>query len=198
VFKEDFMKKVEIESQRYLLDDFFKVQEAYLRFEKFNGTMSETMRRLNFERGDSVAVLVYNLDTQKLLLIEQFRYPAYPKGPGWIIETIAGIQDEGESPEQTARREAKEETGLEVEAVEFIASFYPSPGGCSERIYLYYVEISGEKANYNETGGLASENENIHTLELSMEDALNGIRNGTIQDGKTILGIYWLQNRFLK
>ena len=192
------MKKVEIESQRYLLEDFFKVEEAYLRFEKFDGTMSETMRRLNFERGDSVAVLVYNLDTQKLLLIEQFRYPTYPKGPGWVIETIAGMQDGDEPPEETARRETNEETGLEVEAVEQIASFYPSPGGSSERIHLYYVEISGEKANYNKIGGLASENENIRTLELSLEEALQGVQKGTIQDGKTILGIYWLQNRFLK
>jgi ADP-ribose pyrophosphatase len=192
------MKKVEIESQRYLLEDFFKVEEAYLRFEKFDGTMSETMRRLNFERGDSVAVLVYNLDTQKLLLIEQFRYPTYSKGPGWVIETIAGMQDGDEPPEETARRETNEETGLEVEAVERIASFYPSPGGSSERIHLYYVEISGEKAKYNKIGGLTSENENIRTLELSLEEALQGIQNGTIQDGKTILGIYWLQNRFLK
>ncbi|MFT3891489.1 MAG: NUDIX hydrolase [Anaerolineales bacterium] len=147
------MKKVEIVSQRYLLDDFFKVEEAYLRFEKFDGTMSESMRRLNFERGDSVAVLVYNLDTQKLLLIEQFRYPTYPKGPGWVIETIAGMQDGQEPPEETARREANEETGLEVEAVERIASFYPSPGGSSERIHLYYVEISGKRRNTTKPAG---------------------------------------------
>jgi ADP-ribose pyrophosphatase len=192
------MKKVEIESQRYLLEDVFRVEEVFLRFEKFDGTMSDTVRRLNFDRGDSVALLVFNLDTQKLLLINQFRYPTYAKRPGWITEIIAGIRDEGESPEETARREAQEETGLEVEKVEFIASFYPSPGGSSERIYLYYVEISGEKAKYNEIGGLLAENENIRTIEMSLEEALEGIQNQTIQDGKTIMGIYWLQNRLLK
>lgn len=192
------MKKVEIESQRYVLQDVFRVEEVYLRFEKFDGTMSDTIRRLNFDRGDSVALLVFNPDTQKLLLVNQFRYPTYVKGPGWITETVAGIRDEGESPEETARREAQEETGLEVEKVELIASFYPSPGGSSERIYLYYVEIAGEKAMYNETGGLLDEGENIRTVELSLEEALEGIQNGTIQDGKTILGIYWLQNRLLE
>jgi nudix-type nucleoside diphosphatase (YffH/AdpP family) len=192
------MKKVEIESQRYLVQDVFRVEEAYLRFEKFDGTMSDTIRRLNFDRGDSVAVLVYNLDTKKLLLIEQFRYPTYHKGPGWIIETIAGIVDEGEPPEETARREAHEETGLNVEKVELIASFYPSPGGCSEQIYLYYVEISGEKAKYHKVGGLLAENENIRTLELSVEEVLEGIRKGEIRDAKTIMGIYWLENRLLK
>lgn len=193
------MKKVEIESRRYLLEDVFKVEEAYLRHENFDGTMSGTIRRINFERGNSVAVLVYNLDTKKLVLLNQFRYPAYVEnGPGWITEVIAGIIDSGETPEESARREAQEETGLEVENVEFIASFYPSPGGCSEQIYLYYVEISGEKAKYNETGGLASEHENIRTLELSLEEALGQIRSGEIRDAKTILGIFWLENRLLK
>lgn len=192
------MRKVEIKSQRYLLKDVFRVEEVFLRFEKFDGTMSDTIRRLNFDRGDSVAVVIYNIDTQKLLLLNQFRYPTYHKGPGWMTEILAGIMDEGEAPEETARREAMEETGLTMGKVEFIASFYPSPGGCSEQIFLYYVEISGDKANYNEFGGLASENENIHTFEISLEEALKQIRNGEIRDAKTIMGIFWLQNHLLK
>lgn len=192
------MKKVEIKSQRYLLKDIFRVEEVFLRFEKFDGTLSDTIRRLNFDRGDSVALLAYNLDTQKILLINQFRYPTYHKGPGWITEILAGIMDEGEHPEETARREAREETGLVVGNVEFIASFYPSPGACSEKIYLYYVEISGEKAHHDEVGGLEEEHENILTLELSLDEALEKIRTGEIQDGKTIMGIFWLQNRLLK
>jgi len=192
------MKKVEIESQRYLLEDLFKVEEAVLRFEKFDGTMSETIRRLNLERGNSVAILVYNLDTKKLLLIKQFRYPTYRDGPGWMIETIAGMIDPGEEPEVAVRREAREETGLKVTKVEFINSFYPSPGGCSEQIFLYYVEISGENAHYTKVGGLVSESENILTLEFSLEEALEKIRDGEIRDAKTIIGVYWLENRFLK
>ena len=189
------MKKVEIESQRYVLDDVFKVEEAMLRFEKFDGAMSGTVRRLSLERGNAVAMLVFNRDTRKLLLINQFRYPTYRNGHGWIIETIAGMIDAGEAPEEAVRREAKEETGLDVQAVEFIASFYPSPGGCSEQIHLFYVEIAGPTARYDHIGGLASENESILTLELSLEEALAGIRSGEIRDAKTIIGIFWLQNR---
>ena len=192
------MKKVEIESRRLLLDDLFKVEEVFLRFEKFDGTMSGVVRRLNLERGNAVAMLVYNLDTRKLLLINQFRYPAYQNGHGWMIETIAGMIDEGESPEEAVQREAMEETGLDVKNVEFIASFYPSPGGCSEQIHLFYVEISGESARYKKVGGLASENESILTLELSLEEALAKVRSGEIRDGKTIMGIFWLESRFSK
>lgn len=189
------MKKVEIESQRYVLDDVFKVEEAMLRFEKFDGAMSGTVRRLSLERGNAVAMLVFNRDTQKLLLINQFRYPTYHNGHGWMTETIAGMIDAGEAPEEAVRREAKEETGLDVQAVEFIASFYPSPGGCSEQIHLFYVEIADPTARYDRIGGLASENESILTLELSLEEALAGIRSGEIRDAKTIIGIFWLQNR---
>lgn len=192
------MKKVSIEQKRYLLNDFFKVEEAYLHFEQFNGEMSRRIRRLSLERGDSVAILVYNTTTKKIVLINQFRYPTYQKGDGWITETIAGMVDHEESPEQTARRETKEETGLDIQAFEPIATFYPSPGGSSERIFLYYSEVSGEEAKYEATGGLLHEGEDIKVVELSLKEALEKIRSGEIMDAKTILGIYWLENRLMK
>jgi nudix-type nucleoside diphosphatase (YffH/AdpP family) len=192
------MKKVSVEKKRYVLDDFFKVEEAYLRFEKFNGEMSERVRRFSLERGNSVAVLAYNLDTNKLILVNQFRYPTYKDGQGWIIETIAGMVDAGETPEAAARREVREETGLDVSALEHIATFYPSPGGSSEQIFLYYSEVSGESIKYNNTGGLVNEGEDILSIEISLEDALEKIRSGEIMDAKTIIGVYWLENRLLE
>ena len=68
------MRKVKIEQTNRLLDDFFKVDEAFLQFEQFDGEMSPTVRRLNFERGDGVAALVLNADTDKLILVRQYRY----------------------------------------------------------------------------------------------------------------------------
>ena len=100
------MKKVEIKSKRYLLDDFFKVEEVYLRYERYNGEMSEEARRLNFERGDGVAAILFNRDSRRVILIEQFRYPAYEKGPGWVVESIAGMLEEGEEPEEAMRRDS--------------------------------------------------------------------------------------------
>jgi nudix-type nucleoside diphosphatase (YffH/AdpP family) len=191
------MKKVSIEQKRYLLDDFFKVEEAYLQFEQFNGEMSGQVRRLSLERGDSVAILVYNITTEKIILINQFRYPTYENGQGWIIETIAGMVDLKEEPEQTAQREIQEETGLNINSFESIATFYPSPGGSAERIFLFYSEVSGKKAKYEATGGMLREGEDIKVIELSMVDALAKIRSGEIMDAKTILGIYWLENRLL-
>lgn len=191
------MKKVRIEKKRYVLDDFFKVEEAYLQFEQFNGKMSSTVRRFSLERGNSVAVLAYNLHTEKLILISQFRYPTYKNGHGWTVEAIAGVIDQGETPDEAARREVQEETGLIISSLEHITTFYPSPGGSSEQIYLYYSEVSGESTMNNHPGGMVNEGEDIISLEISLEDALEKIRSGEIMDAKTIIGIYWLVNRLI-
>ena len=192
------MRKVSIKNKRYILDDFFKIEEAYLRFEQFNGKMSPVVRRLNLERGDSVAVLIFNQNTGKLILVSQFRYPTYQNKHGWTIEAIAGMVDPGEKPEATIRRELEEETGLKIDNLEHISTFYPSPGGSSERIYLYYSEVSGEKAKYKETGGLLGHGEDVKAMEVTLEDALAKIKSGEIVDAKTIISIYWLENRQLK
>jgi nudix-type nucleoside diphosphatase (YffH/AdpP family) len=192
------VRKVLIEEKKYVLDDFFKVEEAHLRFEKFNGEMSPLIRRFSLERGNSAAVLVFNLDTQKIILIDQFRYPTYNNGSGWISEIIAGMIDSGESPEESARRELQEESGLNISTIEHICTFYTSPGGSSEQIFLYYAEISGKSAKYIKTGGLVKEGEDITSFEITLEDALQKIKTGEISDAKTIIGIYWLESQQLK
>jgi ADP-ribose pyrophosphatase len=192
------MKKVSIKKKRYILKDVFKVEEAHLRHEKFNGKMSDVVRRISLERGDSVAVVVVNLDTDKIILVSQFRYPSYKSGHGWLIETIAGIVGPNEKPKACARREVREETGLKISKLEHISTFFPSPGGSSERIHLYYSEVSGKNAKHKEIAGLVAEGEDIKTEELSLEEALQKIKTGEIMDAKTIIGIYWLENRRLK
>lgn len=191
-------KKVSIEQKKAIFDDFFNVEEAYLRFEQFNGKMSPRIRRLNMERGNSVAVVIFNKDTGKLILVSQFRYPTYENGHGWTIEIIAGMIDPGETPEQTLRRELEEEIGLKIANFRHINTFYPSPGGSSELIYLYYAAVSGKQAKYKKTGGLLSHGEDVKAIELSLEDALAKIKSGKIVDAKTIIGIYWLKNSRLR
>jgi len=192
------MRKVSIEKKSYILEDVFKVDEAYLRYEKFNGEMSGTVRRISLERGDSVSILIYNIKTDKIILVSQFRYPSYKIGHGWLMEAIAGIVDPGETPEEAAQREVQEETGLEIARLEHIATFFPSPGGSSERIFLYYSEVSRDAGSYGETGGLLCEGEDIKSYEFTLEEALNKIKSGEIMDAKTIIGIYWMENRLLK
>jgi nudix-type nucleoside diphosphatase (YffH/AdpP family) len=193
--KQAEMKKVSIERKRYILDDFFKIEEAYVQFEQFNGEMSPLIRYLKLERGKAAAVLVFNRSTEKLILISQFRYPTYQNNHGWTIEVIAGMVDPGETPEESARRELQEEIGINIETLEHITTFYSSPGGSSEQIYLYYSEVSGEQTKYKKTGGLLASGEDIKVIELALAEALAKIKTGEIVDAKTIIGIYWLENR---
>lgn len=188
------MRKVYIKKKTRLLDDFFKVEEVQLRYERFDGDMSPLVRRLNLERGDSVAVLLFNPKKQRILLVNQFKYPAYAKGPGWITETVAGMIGTDESPESAARREVEEETGYKVSRLEHVSTFYVSPGGSSERIILYYAEVD-DTDKFDAGGGVAKEEEDIMTVDLSLTEALEQIQNGEIADAKTIVGIFWLHNR---
>jgi len=188
------MKRVVVEKQKRILDDFFKVEEAWVSYERFDGSMTPVVRRLNFERGDSVAVLIFNAGTQRILMVSQFRYPTYAKGPGWITEIVAGMIDGDEAPEDAARREVEEETGFAVSHLEHIATFYVSPGGSSERIGLYYAEVVASD-RVGAGGGLAAENEDILDVELTVSEAVREVQNGNIVDAKTIMGILWLRNR---
>jgi nudix-type nucleoside diphosphatase (YffH/AdpP family) len=117
------MKRVEILSQRAILDDFFRVDEAYLRYERFDATLSPEVRRLSFERGDSVAAILHNRDTQRVVLVEQFKFPTYHNGDGWLAELVAGSVEPDEDPAHALRREVREETGYELHELTHIATF---------------------------------------------------------------------------
>jgi nudix-type nucleoside diphosphatase (YffH/AdpP family) len=188
------VRKVEIEATKRILDDFFKVDEARLRFERFDGSMSPLVRRLCFERGDSVAALIFNPRSGLITLVNQFKFPTHAKGPGWITETVAGMIDKNESAEDAVRREVLEETGYKVSNMEHISTFYVSPGGSSERIILYYAEV-GDQEKIQTGGGVVSENEDIALVELSLSEAVERLKNGHIADAKTIIGIMWLAER---
>jgi ADP-ribose pyrophosphatase len=188
------MKKVIVHTKKRVFDGFFKLDEAEISYERFDGRMSGRLRRLSLERGDSVAAIIYNRDSRKALFVNQFKYPTFEKGPGWIMETVAGILDQGETHESALRREVLEETGYAVETFEHIGTFYVSPGGSSERIILYYAEVSGQ-SNVGPGGGLESEGEDIETVELSLDDLERLLRTHSIQDAKTIVAIQWLLRR---
>jgi nudix-type nucleoside diphosphatase (YffH/AdpP family) len=187
------MKKVEIENKRTLFKDVFTITETNLRFEQFKGSMSDTVRRLVFERGDSVAALLFNRDTQRVILTEQFRFPTYEKGPGWLYEVVAGMIDKGEHAEDAMRREIREEIGYQTHELAHIATFYVSPGGSSERIVLYYAEVD-DADRISAGGGKASEHEDIRQVDLTLPELWSALENNTILDAKTLIAVQWLKN----
>jgi nudix-type nucleoside diphosphatase (YffH/AdpP family) len=184
--------RVEIHSRRRIFDGFFKIEEADLAYERFDGTMTPPLKRLVFERGDSVAAIVYHREEKRLLFLRQFRYPTYEKGPGWLTEVVAGMQEHGEPAEVALRREVVEELGYEVAHLEPITTFYVSPGGSSERIILFYAEVNAA-GKVGPGGGLVEENEDIVTVSWSPAELAEAVATGQIQDAKTLIGILWFQ-----
>lgn len=182
--------KVEIQEEKRVFDGFFKINQATLRHEQFNGQMSEQMTRLNFERGDAVAVLLWNTDLQQVVLTKQFRYPSHTKGHSWIIEVIAGTLKAEEDPEEAMKREILEEVGYEVTHIAHLQTFFVSPGGTSERIFLYYAETD-EAHKTAEGGGLVQEHEDILTEYWSILELKEALEKGYLLDAKTIIATLW-------
>ena len=118
-------------------------------------------------------------DDPQVLLIRQFRHAA----GGEIWEIPAGRLDEGEDPAECARRELKEETGCTAASLDFLTTIFTTPGFTDEKIHLYMA--SG--LTMGESGREADEFLTLETVTLSR--ALQLIREGQIQDGKTIAGL---------
>jgi nudix-type nucleoside diphosphatase (YffH/AdpP family) len=193
-------RKAVIERQRRLLDDFFRVDELFVAHEQIDGNLGAARRWLVFERGDAAAVLILNADRRAVVLVEQFRAPALvarrrddPRTTdGWILETVAGMVDTGETPEAAAIREAREETGYRPRRVELIGTFFPSPGGSSERFFLYFAEVTD--ADLTGSGG-GVDGEDIKIVHLPIEELFDRLANGVVDDAKLCLAAYWLKSR---
>ncbi len=186
---------VQVLKREEVFRKFFRIEEVTLRHERFNGSMSDEMKRLVLNRGDSVALLLVERESQTVLLCEQFRMPTYgPDGSGWIVELPAGVVEDGEDPQECARREAVEEIGYSVGALERVASVFLSPGGSSERIHVFYAEVSAAD-RVADGGGLASEHEDIRLIRMPVAEAWRRCAAGEINDAKTVLAIQWLQLR---
>jgi nudix-type nucleoside diphosphatase (YffH/AdpP family) len=185
-----------VRAKRRLFDDFFKVDELMLSYRLSDGSMSPDRRFLVFERGDAVAALILNRDTGELILVEQFRAPTLEKTrtDGWMTEAVAGMIRLGETPEQAIEREVFEETGYKIKDPEPIITYFPSPGGTSERIFLFYAVV-GNADRTGPGGGMRDLGEDTRVLTMPPEDLFDQIRRGFIEDSKLIIAAYHLKER---
>ena len=193
------MTTVTIKRRSTVYPGFLKVDQVTYTIPRFAGGEVEQTREV-LERGDSAAALIHDLDSDELVFTEQFRFPVYLKGPettetgkGWILEAAAGSVPSDEHPDQTMRRELMEETGYDVTKLDLIASFYVSPGGTSERIFLFYAPVRKQDLKNPHASGLASETEDIVSRRFSRATAFAMLDDGKFVDAKTIIGLQWLR-----
>lgn len=170
---------------------FFKIDLCQLQHELFSGG-EITIKRELLHRGDAVGVLLYDPVNDKVVMIEQFRVGALDDEEGpWLLEVVAGVVETGESVKDVARRECHEEAGLELHAFDTIHTFYPSPGGCSEKVYLLCGLVDSSKADG--VHGIADEGEDIRVVVLDYEDVAGLLGTDRISSAIAIIALQWLQ-----
>ncbi len=197
-------RKYQIHGRKRLLDNFFKVDEVEVSYEQVKGGMGAPQKFLVFERGDAVAALLHDPEKRVVILVDQFRLPTLDEvrgskleprlGDGWLLETPAGMIKQDETPEQCLVREAMEETGYQATKSERIASFFSSPGGSTERIFLYYAQV--RKVDRTAPGGGdGSGGEDIRIIEMPIEELFRRLSSMEIEDPKLLIAALWLRER---
>lgn len=136
-------------------------------------------KREIIEHSGGVAILAFHED--RILFVKQYR-----KAVEKILwELPAGKLEASEDPLDCAARELAEETGYEAGRLEYLFSFYTSPGFSNELIHLYKADVLEFK------GASPDEDEDIEVAGLTLEEALEMVKEGVILDAKTILGLLY-------
>lgn len=183
----------ELLSQETCFKGFFTVNKYRVRHKLYQGGRSEVFEREIFERGDAVVLMPYDPITDQVVLIEQFRVGALNREQSpWLLEFIAGMFGENESPEQVAIREAKEEANIDIkpEQLQFVSKFLLSPGGATEMAHLFLAKV--DVSNLSGVYGLADEHEDILVRVMPRQQAMSLVENGKINNAATIIGLQWL------
>lgn len=182
---------VEIVEHETVYRGYFRIDRYRLRHRLFGGGWSDIVTREVFERGQAAAVLPYDPVRDEIVLIEQFRPGALAAGADpWLTEIVAGIIEEGESPEEVVRREAREEAAVTLGRLEPITHCFLTPGGSSETCQIFCGECSTAEAGG--IHGLDGEHEDIRAVVLPLGRAEGLISNGRIRNAIAHIALQWL------
>jgi nudix-type nucleoside diphosphatase (YffH/AdpP family) len=181
--------RVRIESEETLSKKKYWLRLFTFAWRRSDGPW-QTLKREIYDKGNGAVILLYNLERRSVVLIRQFRLPAYVNGyRELLIEAPAGVLD-GAAPQDRIREEVSEETGYAIGAPRHLFDAFMSPGAFTEKLHFFaapYDPASRPGAG----GGLADEGEDIEVFEIGFEDAHAMIADGRICDAKTIMLLQW-------
>jgi ADP-ribose pyrophosphatase len=185
---------VTINNDETVWQGFFRIRKFSLTHKLFRGGYSREISRELFCRGSSVAILLYDPDTDRVGLTRQFRIGCLENEHGpWVWEVVAGVNDKSESPEEVACREVAEETGLDITnaPLKTVCTYYSSPGGSDEKMSVFCALVPLTETE--EIHGLEEENEDILFQTFPYEVVINAMLDGFINNAATIIALQWLQ-----
>ena len=184
-------KQFEIIKETICYNGFFRLTTVELRHTLYKGGWSQPITRELFQRGNCVAVLLYDPDRDEVVIIEQFRVGAIQiTDQAWLLEIVAGAIETGETAEEVAYRESVEEAGCEIQELVKINDFFTSPGGTSELLSLFYGKV--DTTHVGGIHGLDEEDEDIAVTTMKFDDVYQILLDGKILSAIPIIAIQWL------
>jgi nudix-type nucleoside diphosphatase (YffH/AdpP family) len=182
------------------MSEIVRLRTVYEGYSKIMAATVRTADGQEIEReiedhGAAVSFLPYDPARRTALLVKLFRAPVLHAGGGReLLETPAGMIDEGETPDVAARREAMEETGLKLGELDYVASVFSSAGVSSEVVTLYLAPYAADD-RVGEGGGAPGENEAIEVIELPLAELWRMVERAQIADMKTLTLLAMLKLR---
>ena len=179
-------KRVTIEKVEPLSHHWIRLDLYTIRYERQDGEIDRLAREVH-DHGHGAAVLPYDVKRGTVLLVRQFRLPAYltDGGNGFLIEACAGLL-EGDDPAVCAQREAEEELGVRVTNLRHVITTYATPGCVTERIAQFLADYDHD-SRFSAGGGHAHEGEDIEVLEIPFAEMRQMVKDGRITDAKTVM-----------
>lgn len=178
--------RVKVQDVTLLSDSWYVLKKTTFDYLRNDGTWQRQSRE-TYDRGNGAVLLLFNAERNTVVLIRQFRFPTFVNGnaDGMLIEACAGQLD-GDDPETCIRREAMEETGFQIRNPRKLFEAYMSPGSVTEKLHFFAAQYDAAD-RVGQGGGHEHEGEDIEVLEMTLPEALEQIKTGAIQDGKTIM-----------
>lgn len=177
--------RVRITGTELLCHNWGRLSRVSLDYRRRDGEWTAQKREV-YDRGDGAVILPYDPERGTVLLVRQFRLPAYLNGGRQaLIEACAGLLDE-DAPADCIRRETEEELGYRLDDVAHLFTLYMSPGSVTEQLAFFAARYRPAD-RLNDGGGAAGEGEDIEVIEMTLDAALAAVGRGEIVDGKTVI-----------
>jgi ADP-ribose pyrophosphatase len=156
-----------------------------------DGSLTARIERDILRSGSVVGILPIDLDRDEVVLIRQFRLGSHiALGKGAMIELPAGRVGLDETAEQAARRECYEEIGVRPRWLQPLFAVMPAPALSDECMTLYAASI--DASQIKDRGGCEHEDENMETIRVSIDAAMEMLANRGFHNSLVIIGLQWL------
>jgi ADP-ribose pyrophosphatase len=189
--------KYKILNKINLYSGFYSLNKYEFIHQKHDGEWTDKVQREVFSGAHVSTLLPYDPIKKEIVLIQQFRAGVISRyDDDYLYEIVAGIIEEGENAEETAKRECLEETGCEVKKITPIQGYFPAPGSSES----YYELFLGEIISFDgvRIKGLESENENILVKSFKINEVKEMLKNNQITNGLTLIALQWFFLEYYK